>query len=212
VSDPNPQTPSEVRFDDTQTGAVIVWRAVLPGRQVSIYEDSCQDGLSCGNDQLIFKSDVIPLTYRIVKCGNNRILLLLAKKGGLSEEQKQLYWLNIDNTPVSLTNQQVVVWPGAEHASFSEFDVSVTSETLYLAAVARFGRGDWRLLLLSRKADGEDLNRIIGGEERKERSSLALVPLNSDIGWLYQERRPRRLPMESPLSDALVFGRLGQDQ
>ena len=212
VSDPRPETPSDATFDRSQPGVVIVWRGAHPGATSFVYEDRCEDGTTCGKDHIILQSDVIPITYRIVKYSNNRVLLCLRSKGGLDRQQHQIYWADITDKSISLTDQQVVVWPGAEHANFSEFDVRVVNGTLYLAAVARFGAGDWRLLLLSRKADGQDQQWVIGGEQRKERSSLALVPFRGEIGWLFQERRPRMLPMESPLNDSLVFGHLDQHQ
>ncbi len=212
VSDSRPETPSEATFDHSEPAVVVVWRAAQRGSNSFIYQDRCENGVACGKDQVLLKSEVIPLTYRIVRCGNNRILLWLREKGGLSEQQKRIYWVNVSDQSSNLTDQQVIVWPGAEHANFSEFDVQVINETLYLAAVARLGSGDWRVLLLSRKADGQDQKSIVGGEERKELSSLALFPLKSGIGWLFQERRPRRLPMESLLNDSLVFGCLEHDQ
>jgi hypothetical protein len=207
VSDARAERPSLATFDDSDPGVAVVWRAAQPGATSFIYEDRC-DGGTCGRDQVLLESKVIPVTYRIVKYGNNHVLLWLNETRGLSEQQKQIHWVNINPQPLNIKDQQVVVWPGAEHANVSQFDARVVDETLYLAAVARFAAGDWRALLLSRKADGQDRSWVIGGEAPKERSSLALVRSRRSIAWLFQERRRRILPMESRLNDSLVFGRL----
>ena len=210
VSDPRPEKPSDPMFDVTDTQVVLVWKATYSGSKAIIYEDRSEDGITWGRDRILLESRVIPVTYRIVRLGNDRLLLWLGVQN-LRPERKAICWIRITYTSEATPNQEVVGLSGGEQATVSEFDVKVIDEVLYLAAIARFGKGDWRVLLLSRKADGENRRWILGGEDRKERLSLALVPLGQTVGWLFHERRARMLPMESSLSERLVFGRLEQN-
>ncbi|RPJ59555.1 MAG: exo-alpha-sialidase [Acidobacteria bacterium] len=211
VSEPRPERPVDPTFDPTEKDVVVVWQVVYPGSKAIIYEDRSEDGETWGRDRILFQSKVIPVTYRIVRFGNDRYLLWLGERN-LKQRQKAIYWLKLIYPTEVPQHQEVIHWPGGEQADFSEMDVKIIDKkTLFLAAVARFGMGDWRLLLLSRKADGEEQRWIMGEGDRKERSCLALVPFGGSIGWLCHERKARQLPMES-LNGSLVFGRLGEIQ
>jgi len=209
VSDDRPGRPSLPSFGTDGEEVSVFWRASYPGSKVVFYEDRSKGGDTWGEDTVLYETKVTPVTHKIARLGNDRYLLWIAGESWRRGPRK----LNCVKVtyPAETTPEEAVIWTESEIADFSELDVKVIDKTLYLATIGRFGRGDFRVLLLSRNANGEDQRWIIGGGDQKERSSLALVPFGSNIGCLWNERRARMLPMESP-NGSLVFGRLAGEQ
>jgi hypothetical protein len=175
-------------------------------RETSVYRsDSADGGKTWSPGRGVLTRPVPDISCRVIPL-KEELWIFWTDERGLQEVETSVYY-----RPARREAREPFEMPVVKESIgyLTGFDVVAHREGFVAGAVIRASLNRWNIVSRTARRDGSfgDLVEVVS-TVGKERNGLLLVDLGKEVGFLYQEGEPRRLPMQTTLRESIVLSRL----
>jgi hypothetical protein len=187
-------------------GQISTFWKLRRGGETSLYRSDSKDmGKSWSPSRRIVKRSVTDITCRVSALGEN-LWVFWTDERGVGEVETSVH---CGSAYGELTQPFEVPMVKESVGNLTGFDVVPHGKGFVIGAIVRSSFNLWKVVARAANPDAKigDLVEVTS-TAGKERNGLLLVDLGREVGFLYQEAEPRRLPMQTMLRDSIVLSRL----